>query len=461
MIVVARRMIGLEGEVPEARPSHLPSHAVGYDQQRIVNRLGIEPPPVHAPQQLVARIDTFGSSPPATRLPIGGTRNDQPVQFLKRLALVSKTERKPVEELRMRRLGSHFSEVVERRNDAATKVIVPNPVDDRTPDQRVLPIGQPPRQRGPPRALLCEVALHGRVQFRQDRRRTRFEFRSDRRPDVASIQSPYGADLPASRYEIRRAIEIGCQNECLGTLHQFAKLGLVSSDRLLQLRRGVVRFRPVITPRLLPRLLQRIERSAGLCQLPHQLATEDIVFGIDQSVRTVDSGENTLQPVIVLLPERIERMVMAPRTLDGRTGKDVHHGGQHFVPVEVPDAALLHRAVGDFDLTHEIEGPGRHEAGRHDRVARIGKEHVARDLFEHETAIRSIVVQGADDIIAVTPGVRAHLVLVETVRVGVAGDIEPVSSPSFAVAGRSEQSVDDSLVGVGPFVMHEVGDLAR
>ena len=52
-------------------------------------------------------------------------------------------------------------------------------------------------------------------------------------------------------------------------------------------------------------------------------------------------------------------------------------------------------------------------------------------------------------------------VLVEAVRVGIAGDVEPVPAPALAIARRRQQPLDHPFVGVGPLVGEERVDLGR
>ena len=70
-----------------------------------------------------------------------------------------------------------------------------------------------------------------------------------------------------------------------------------------------------------------------------------------------------------------------------------------------------------------------------------------------------VAVEGADDVVAIAPGVGAVRVVLEAVGVGVADDVEPVAAPALAVVRRGEQAVDEFLVGVGRLVGEEGVDL--
>ena len=91
----------------------------------------------------------------------------------------------------------------------------------------------------------------------------------------------------------------------------------------------------------------------------------------------------------------------------------------------------------------------------------FGKQRVSGDLFLHEAAVRLVAVEGADNVVAVRPGVGAGLVLVVTVSVAVVDDVQPVACPAFAVAGEGEQSLDQLFVGQRVGVADELADVIR
>ena len=74
---------------------------------------------------------------------------------------------------------------------------------------------------------------------------------------------------------------------------------------------------------------------------------------------------------------------------------------------------------------------------------------VAGELLTDKPIPREVVVECADDVVAVAPcpaplGVTLGVAL----RVGVPGDVEPVASPALAVVWRSQQPVDQLVVGL-------------
>ena len=84
---------------------------------------------------------------------------------------------------------------------------------------------------------------------------------------------------------------------------------------------------------------------------------------------------------------------------------------------------------------------------------------VASYLFVYEAIERLVLVEGPDDVVAIAKGVAERDVLVQTVGVCVASDIEPMPAPTFAIVRGLEQPLDDSLVGVWSRIRKERLDL--
>ena len=111
-------------------------------------------------------------------------------------------------------------------------------------------------------------------------------------------------------------------------------------------------------------------------------------------------------------------------------------------------------------------GGGAEEAGGGDSFDLIGggggtglivDELVAGELFEEEAVDGLVRVEGLDDVVAVLPEGLALGVTGVAASVAVAGDIEPVAAPMFAVAEAGEEAVDDGFVSVGGGVGEEGG----
>ena len=105
-----------------------------------------------------------------------------------------------------------------------------------------------------------------------------------------------------------------------------------------------------------------------------------------------------------------------------------------------------------MDAGHEEAG------GDFDGRSRRWRSDVAGQLFRDECGVGLVLVEGADDVIAVGPGVVAEVVLLVAVAFAEADDVEPVAAPAFAIARGGEEAVDDFLVGGGGGVGQEGGD---
>src|SRR5207247_7507691 len=89
------------------------------------------------------------------------------------------------------------------------------------------------------------------------------------------------------------------------------------------------------------------------------------------------------------------------------------------------------------------DGEKTHRRERTLIVAEV--ELVGGELLDDESAERQVLVERANDVVAIRVGVGIAALFLEHVafRVGVTGHIEPVSAPTLAVARRTEQSVHD------------------
>ena len=75
--------------------------------------------------------------------------------------------------------------------------------------------------------------------------------------------------------------------------------------------------------------------------------------------------------------------------------------------------------------------------------------------------VRQVGVEGADQIVAIPPGVRDGHVGFVAERVAVADEVHPVPGPALAEVRRSQQPVNHSLQGIGRLVVDKVLDLLR
>src|SRR5262249_43512016 len=132
----------------------------------------------------------------------------------------------------------------------------------------------------------------------------------------------------------------------------------------------------------------------------------------------VEQGEDA---VVLLLRDRVELVVVALAAVEREPEPD-GAGGRDPVVDGVP--AELQRVGPALLVQHRVAM----EAGRDFLVQVRPGQHVAGELLDCELVERLVVIQGADDPVAVEPhGPRA--VLFVAVRVRVPGQVEPSAGP--------------------------------
>ena len=162
--------------------------------------------------------------------------------------------------------------------------------------------------------------------------------------------------------------------------------------------------------------------------------------GQRQVVAGQERREERLEPVIVLLQDRVELVVVAAGTADAQPEEDLARDVGDVIQDVGPLPAHVALVV--------FVGAQPEVAGRHSQLGIVGIELVAGKLLGQEAVVGFVGVEGPDDIVAVTPGVGAERILPVAVRLGIAHEVEPVPPPALAVTRRGQQAVDQSLVGV-------------
>src|SRR5207237_7968720 len=105
-------------------------------------------------------------------------------------------------------------------------------------------------------------------------------------------------------------------------------------------------------------------------------------------------------------------------------------------------------AVIDNIVLHSHETITQRQEAVRAKIARIaggGGDFIGGDLFDDENVIRLVLVETANHVIAIAPGERVIWVFALTphhaFRVAVAGHVQPMTPPAFAVMGGSEQAI--------------------
>ena len=143
-----------------------------------------------------------------------------------------------------------------------------------------------------------------------------------------------------------------------------------------------------------------------------------------------------------------------------------HRGAEHLDLVGhdlMAVAGEIHRRI------HRRVHAAAQEAGGHEVVGQLGRDDggvavigqlVSGELFGEETIERLVVVQRADDVIAVAPEFLPNRIFIHgTLGIRVTGGVEPSLAPVLSVTRRGEQFVHEPFVGVRPAVEKKRRDL--
>ena len=91
----------------------------------------------------------------------------------------------------------------------------------------------------------------------------------------------------------------------------------------------------------------------------------------------------------------------------------------------------------------------------------VGVQLIAGQLLDDETIVRFVIIEGADDIIAIAPGVRPFIIVGESVRIGISNHVEPMLAPLLTIARTIQKTFYDLLEGFWRLVFHKGVDFRR
>ena len=145
------------------------------------------------------------------------------------------------------------------------------------------------------------------------------------------------------------------------------------------------------------------------------------------AVLVFHARDERLHGVVIPRRDGVEFVVMTPGAADAQAEKrlaDVHHD-------------LVERILPCEPLGHIVRpdlAGQKHRCREEKSRRRIFAKRITDDLLADELVVGRVLVEGADDIVAIRPGVGAFGVHLEAVRVRVAHHIQPVLRPALAVA---------------------------
>ena len=202
----------LDDKVLEARTTGIAVSQYAADREEgIPVFFGREPPPVGAPEERVVGIDRGVGRVIQAGTPVGSAGHQGPDdRFQGLLGIVAKLRRQLVEQFWMGRLHTHPAEVIRAGDQSLAKGPLPDPVDDGTPEQRILRGGEILSQRGARLAFFpTKLRRCARPQGRSPRNHHgsgRFDIAPVQEPDLARLalrgaESTLGGEAGRSRVD--------------------------------------------------------------------------------------------------------------------------------------------------------------------------------------------------------------------------------------------------------------------
>jgi len=173
---------------------------------------------------------------------------------------------------------------------------------------------------------------------------------------------------------------------------------------------------------------------------------------LDDHLRVV---EDPSQRVIIFVGDRVELVGVATGAGDGQAEESP---GEHVDPIVERFGAGLGFAVG-VAAVGPVGRPDGEEPAAGPRLGLL-RHQVAGHLLSDELVERQVPVETSDHPVAVVPRVGQGGVVEESTEpVAVAGHVQPVPAPAFAVMRGIQQSVDQAGPRVGTVVLLERPDL--
>ena len=148
----------------------------------------------------------------------------------------------------------------------------------------------------------------------------------------------------------------------------------------------------------------------------------------------VGAPEHSGKRIIIGGRNRIEFVVVTARTRNGQTQKGLP--GNIDLVVDIIGSRFLRvgRAVQHF-VEPELRGTERRLPSRSIFAQALRRELVARNVLSYELVVRNIFVECANHIVAIAPRIELVVIVLVSVRLGIADKVEPVPGPALAVVG--------------------------
>ena len=136
-----------------------------------------------------------------------------------------------------------------------------------------------------------------------------------------------------------------------------------------------------------------------------------------------------IQSVVVFLSDRIELVVVTPRTSKRHAQKSFAGCANDFIQRV---GANLSRLCGIL-ISNVVIGSGDEKSGTHSHVRVVVTKYITRNVFADELVERFVFVDRANDIIAKRPDVVDNDIPLVPDAFPKTNDIQPVPAPAFTV----------------------------
>ena len=146
-------------------------------------------------------------------------------------------------------------------------------------------------------------------------------------------------------------------------------------------------------------------------------------------------GKRRIKPIVIAGRDGIEFVVVALGASQWRPEKGLPNVVHHIIKIVLP-ADNWRRHGGVLPWSHAKESLG------HNHLRVLGIQVFPSHLFKNKPGIGFILIEGTDNVVAITPGVGSLEVVRETAGVSVTGDVQPVLTPTLSVMRAFQQTIN-------------------
>ena len=159
--------------------------------------------------------------------------------------------------------------------------------------------------------------------------------------------------------------------------------------------------------------------------------------------KTPRAPENRGQPVIILMFDRIKLVVMTPDTAERHS----HKGFADGINLLIDNVHLKFLHIG----LSQHPGTKRQKSGRRNRLPAL-RQKIARYLLNQKLVERFVLVKRTHHIVPIPPRISEGDIFVHAVGIRIPRHIQPMPPPALAVLWRCQQTLDDTVEGLGGVV---------